>query len=123
MNKGSEFYNRSLKSFLQNDNIEMDSMHNEGKSVVFERFNKTLKKKIYKCMTSISKNVCTDKLDYIVNKYNNTYHKPIKMKPVKIKHIYMLLMILKAKKLLECFTKKNCKKNNKINKKSLELKK
>ena len=86
-------------------------MHNEGKSVVFKRFNRTLKKKIYKCMTSISKNVCIDKLDYIVNKYNNTYHKPIKMKPVKIKYIYMLIMILKAKKPLECFTKKNCKKN------------
>ena len=55
--KGSEFYNRSLKPFLQNNNTEMYSTHNEEKFVVAERFIRTLKNKIYKCMTSISKNV------------------------------------------------------------------
>ena len=59
--------------------------HNEGKSVVAERFIRTLKNKIYKYMTSISKNVYIDKLDDIVNKYNNTYHSTIKMKPVDVK--------------------------------------
>ena len=54
--------------------------HNEEKSVVAERFIKTLKKKIYKYMTLISKNVYIDKLDDIVNEYNNTYHSTIKMK-------------------------------------------
>ena len=49
------------------------STHNEGKAVVAERFIRTLKNKIYKYMTSISKTVCIDKLDGIVNKYNNTY--------------------------------------------------
>ena len=57
MKKGSEFYNRSMKSFLQN-NMEMYSTHNEGNSVVAERFFKTLKNKICKYMTSISKNMC-----------------------------------------------------------------
>ena len=57
-------------------------IHNEGKSVVVERFIRTLKTKIYKYMTSISKNVYIDKLDDIVNEYNNTYHRTIKMKPV-----------------------------------------
>ena len=63
----------------------MYSTHNEGKSVVSERFIRTLKSKIYKYMTSISKNVYIDKLDYIVNKYNNTYHTTIKMKPIDVK--------------------------------------
>ena len=53
----------------------------DEKSVVAERFIRTLKNKIYKHMASISKNVYYDVLDDIVNKYNNTYHKTIKMKP------------------------------------------
>ena len=62
----------------------MYSTHNEGKSVVAERFIKTLKSKIYKYMTSISKNVYIDKLDDIVDEYNNTYT-TIKMKPIDVK--------------------------------------
>ena len=62
----------------------MHSIHNEGKSVVAERFIKTLKNKIYKYMTSVSKNVCIDKLDDIVNEYNNTYHTTIRMKPINV---------------------------------------
>ena len=155
--------------------------HNERRSVVVERFIRALKNKIYKYMTSVSKNVYIDKLDDIVNKSNTTYHNTIKMKPVDVKsstyinsskeinHVnpkfqfgdivriskyknifakgyivnwfeevfviknvkntvlwttlccgHMLLMILKANKLLERFTKKNCEKQIK---KSLELKK
>ena len=60
-------------------------IHNEGKSVVAERFIKTLKTIIYKYMTSISKNVYIDKLDDKVNEYNNTYDRTIKMKPVDVK--------------------------------------
>ena len=56
-----------MKSFLQNNDIEMYSPYNEGKSV------------------SVSKNVYIDKLDDIVNKYNNTYHSTIKMKPADVK--------------------------------------
>ena len=63
----------------------MYSTHNEGKSVVAERFIRTLKSKIYKHMTSISKNVYIDKLDDIVDEYNNTYHTTIKMKPIDVK--------------------------------------
>ena len=63
----------------------MYSAHNEGKSVVPERFIGTLKSKIYKHMTSISKNVYIDKLDNIVNEYNNAYHTAIKMKPIDVK--------------------------------------
>ena len=63
----------------------MYSKHNKGKPVVAEKFIRTLKNKIYKYMTSVSKNVYIDKLDDIVNKYNNTYHSTIKMKPVDVK--------------------------------------
>ena len=63
----------------------MHSTNNEGKSVVAERFIRTLKTKIYKYMTSISKNVYIDKLDDIVNEYNNTYHRTIKRKRADVK--------------------------------------
>ena len=140
-------------------------MHKEGKSVVAEKFIRTLKKKIYKYMSSVSQNVHIDKLDDIVNKYSNTYHRTINMKLVdvkpntdinssqeindkdpkfkmgnivrisKYKNIFakgyvpnwseevfvnktsktlfrrhVLIVILKAKKLLERFTKKDCQK-------------
>ena len=57
----------------------MYSTHDEGKSVIAERFIRTIKSKICKYMTSISKYVHIDKLDDIVNKYNNTYHSTIKI--------------------------------------------
>ena len=90
VDKGSEFYNRSMKSWLEKNEIEMYSTHNEGKSVAAKRFIRTLKNEIYKYTTSVSKNVHIDKLDDIVNKYNNTYHDAIKMKPVDVKsNIYI----------------------------------
>ena len=165
VDKTSKFYNRSMKSFLQNNNVEMYSTNNEEISVFLERFIRTLKNKIYKYMTSISKNVYINKLDDIVDMYNNIYHStktnPTDVKPStyfesskeinyqdtkfktndivrisKYKSIFMkgyvpnwseevfvikkklkilfrghmLLVILMAKKLLEHFTKKNCKK-------------
>ena len=153
----------------------MYSTYNEGKFVVVERFIRTLKNNICKSMAPISKSIYIDKLDDVVNKYNNLYHSRIKIKPVDVKsnkyinsskeindkdrkfkigdivriakyknisatdyvpnwsaevfviqkvktlcHGHILLVILKAKKLLEHFTKKNSKKQIK---KSLELKK
>ena len=70
-----------MKSFLQNDDTEMYSTH-EKKFVITER---ALKNQIYKYMTSVSINVCIDKLDDIVNKYNNKYHSTIKIKPFNVK--------------------------------------
>ena len=81
-----QFYNNSFKKWLQDNDIVMYSTHNEGKSVAAERFIRTLKNKIYKYMTSISKNLYIDKLDDITNKYNNTYHRTIKMKPIDVKN-------------------------------------
>ena len=66
------------------NNIEMYSTYNERESVVAVRFIRALKNKIFKHMTSISKNVYFDVLDDIVNKYNNTVHRVIKMKPIDV---------------------------------------
>ena len=63
----------------------MYSIHNEGKSVAAQRFIRTVKTKIYKYMTSVSKNVYIDKLDDILTEYNNTYLRKIKMKPADVK--------------------------------------
>ena len=63
---GSELYNNKFKSFLKENDIEMYSTFNEGKSVVAERFIKTLKNKIHKDMTTIGKNVYFNDLDDIV---------------------------------------------------------
>ena len=71
---GDDFYNGSFKKWLKDNYIEMYSIHNERKSVVVERFIRTLNTKICKNMTSISKNVYIDTLGDIVNEYNNTYH-------------------------------------------------
>ena len=85
VDKGSEFYNSSFKKWLKDKDMEMYLIHNEGKSVVAERFIRTLKTKIYKYMTSISKNAYIYKLGDIVNEYNNTRHRAIKMKSIVVK--------------------------------------
>ena len=85
MDKGSKLYNRWMKSWLQDNNIEMYSTHNEAKSVVAKRFIRTLKNNIYKYLTSVSKIVYIDKLDDIVNKYNKIYQSKIKVKPTDTK--------------------------------------
>ena len=73
----------------------MYSTHNKGKSVVAERFIRALKNKIYKYMTSISKNVYIYKLDDIVNKYNNTCHSTVKVKPVDVNQAHILTRVKK----------------------------
>ena len=82
--QGSEFYNNAFTDFLKINNIRMYSTYNEGKSAVAERFIRTLKNKILKHMAAISANIYFDALDDIVNKYNNTVHRTIKMKPIDV---------------------------------------
>ena len=74
-----------MKSWLEKNAMEMYSTHSERKIVVVERFIRNLKNRIYKYMTSILKNVYIDKLNNRFRKYNNTYHRHIKMKPVDVK--------------------------------------
>ena len=85
VDKDSEFYKRSMKLWIEKNDIERYSTHNEGKFLFAERFIKLLKNKIYKYMTSISQNMFIDNLDDIVNNYNSTYCRTIKMKPVDVK--------------------------------------
>ena len=84
VDQGSEFYNNVFKKWLSDNNIIMYSAYNEGKSVVAERFIRTLKNKLYKHMTAIGKNVYYDLLDDVVNEYNSTKHSTIKMKPIDV---------------------------------------
>ena len=70
------------------NNIEIYSTYNEGKSVVAERFIRTLKNKSFKHMTAIPQNIYFDVLNDIVDKYNKTVHKTIKMKPIEVTDDY-----------------------------------
>ena len=92
VDQGGEFYNNVFKKWLSDNDIIMYSTYNEGKSVVAERFIRTLKTKLYKHMTAIGKNVYYDVLNDIVYKYNNTKHSTIKMKPIDVgnnKRVYI----------------------------------
>ena len=82
VDQGSEFYNKSFKDFLKINNIKMYSTYNERKSVVGERFIRTLKNKLFKNITSIQQNIHFD--IHFVDKYNNTVHKTIQMKPIEV---------------------------------------
>ena len=86
VDQGGEFYNSVFKKWLSDNDIIMYSTYNEGKSVVAERFMRALKNKLYKHMTATDKNVYYDALDDLVNKYNNTKHSTIKMKPIDVKN-------------------------------------
>ena len=90
VDQASEFYNNAFKDFLKINIIEIYSTYNEGKSVVAEKFIRTLKNKIFKHMIAFSKNIYFDTLDDIVNKCNNTVHKTIKMKPIDIAGDYYI---------------------------------
>ena len=80
---GGEFYNKIFTRFLRVNIIERYSTYNEGKSVVAERFIRTLKNNICKHMTAVSKNVYFV-LDNIANEYNNTVHRTMKIKPIDV---------------------------------------
>ena len=84
VDQSSEFWNIFFKDFLKMTNTEIYSTYSEGKTFVAERIIRTLKNKILKHMTVISKHVYFDVLDDIVNKYNNTAHRTIKMKPLDV---------------------------------------
>ena len=85
VDQGSEFNNNVFKNWLKDEGIEMYSMYNEGKSVVAERFIRTLKNKLYKHMTAIGKNVYWNVLNDVVKKYNDTINRSIGMKPKDVK--------------------------------------
>ena len=86
VDQGGEFYNHVFKKWLSDNDVIIYSTYNEGKSVVAKRFIRTLKNRLYKPMTATGKNVYYDVLDDVVNKYNNTKHNTIKIKPKDVKN-------------------------------------
>ena len=85
VDRRSEFYNHDFKKWLSSNDIILYSSYNEGKSVVVERFIRTLKNKLYKHMTATGKNVYYNVLNDVASEYNNTKHSTIKMKPKYVK--------------------------------------
>ena len=84
VDKGGKFYKKFFKRFLKINSIEMYSTYNERKSVVAERFIRTLRNETFKHMTTVSKNIYFDVLDDNVDKHNNTIRRSIKMKPINV---------------------------------------
>ena len=81
VDEGKEFYNRTLKTWLNDNDIDMYSTHNEGKAVVVERFNRTMKSRMWRYFTANSTNVYVDVLPQLIRDYNNAKHRSIGMSP------------------------------------------
>ena len=90
VDNGSEFYNKIFKKWLNDNNIEIYSTFNEGKAVVIERFNRTLKNKMFKYFTANGTYKYIDILSSLINEYNNKKHSSTKLSPkLKYKKIFM----------------------------------
>ena len=83
VDRGLEFYNKDVKSWLKENNIIMYSTYSEHKSVVMERFNRTLKEIMWKRFTAENIRNWIDMLDKLIRGYNNKIHSTIGMTPVK----------------------------------------
>jgi hypothetical protein len=83
--EGKEFLNKTFKEFLSQRDISIYIVNSELKASVVERFNRTLKEKMWRYFTFKGKFVYHDVLDKIIHSYNNSYHRTIKMKPVEVR--------------------------------------
>jgi transposase InsO family protein len=83
VDKGLEFYNRDVSGWLEENNIIRYSTYSEHKSVVIERFNRTLKEMMWKRFTTENTRKWIDRLDELMKKYNNRFHSTIGMTPTK----------------------------------------
>ena len=82
VDKGSEFYNKTFKEWLLQNDIELYSTFNEGKAVIIERFNRTLKSRMYKQFTIQNNTIWYNIIDKLVDEYNETKHGSIQLTPV-----------------------------------------
>ena len=82
VDKGKEFYNKHVKDLLEKNEINMYSTENEEKSSVVERWNRTIKSKMWKQFTVQGHTTYLGTLPKLVNQYNNTKHSRIKMTPI-----------------------------------------
>jgi len=81
---GKEFYGKEMQTFLKQHNIHHFSSFSEKKASIVERVNKTLKERMWKYFTAKSTYKWTDVLDKLVEGYNSSFHRTIKMKPVDV---------------------------------------
>ena len=79
--KGSEFISKHFKEFLKKEKIKMYHTENEEKSSVVERWNRTIKNRMWKMFTGNNNTVYWDKIDKLVDDYNNTKHSSVQMTP------------------------------------------
>ena len=82
VDQGSEFFNRVMDKWLKDNDIERYNTYNEGKAVVVERFNRTIKTRMWKYFSANNTYKYIDILDELIRQYNNSHHRTIKMKPV-----------------------------------------
>ena len=83
---GSEFVNKNFKALLTRLRIKMYHVYSDRKGAIVERFNRTMKGRMYKMFTAQGSHVWYDKLDDLVHSYNNSYHRSIKRTPMEVTH-------------------------------------
>ena len=85
--KGKEFYNKNVKQLLSRKNIKLYSTENEEKSSVVERFNRTIKQKMWKMFSANNNTVYFDKIDELLKNYNSSFHRSVQMSPLEASDI------------------------------------
>ena len=85
--KGNEFYNANVKQMLSKENIKLYSTENAEKSCVVERWNRTMKEKMWKMFSANNSTVYSDKIGELLKKYNNSFHNSVKMMPAEASKI------------------------------------
>ena len=80
--KGKEFYNKNVNQLLSQKNIKLYSTENEEKSSVIERFNRTIKEKMWKMFSANNNTIYIDKIDELLKTYNSSFHRSIRMAPI-----------------------------------------
>jgi hypothetical protein len=81
---GKEFFNKEVKALFEKHDIHLFSTFSELKAVVVERFNRTLKERMYKYFESVQSFRYIEVLPELLDNYNNSYHSSIKMKPTEV---------------------------------------
>ena len=92
--KGKEFFNKNVKQLLSRKNIKLYSTENEEKSSVVERFNRTIKQKMWKMFSANNNTVYFDKIDELLKNYNSSFHRSIQMSPLEASLIKILTEFL-----------------------------
>ena len=90
--KGTEFLNRKVQTFLRHHNIQLFTTQSDKKASIVERFNRTMKGRTYKYFTAKNTYRYVDVLQSLVDGYNNTYHRSIKMKPNSVRKRHQIII-------------------------------